>query len=589
MADLTPSSQNKPGTNPKPKSVLSALNDLSMETRLFLAFGLMALVLMVTQYFMPSTKAIPPKAPAPVQNQAQNATPAPPAAPPVPAAKSAGRAAAAKSATSALPAVVAEKQETRVIETPVYRVEFSNEGATIVSWKLKKYKDSDGKLVELTSPVGNAKAGWPFSYIFSSVKPGTDLNKVLFAIEQPDPLTIEFRYSNGTLLARKSFHFDAKGYRMSVASDVTESDRGLPHMLAWRAGFGDRTTHNEAGVQHAIHYETANSKLVVDDSKAAKNGPITHTGTFEFAGLEDNYFVAVALPEGGTPVDLQVWTDWFKMKSDGEDVAHVGAAFGTGLAPLRLSFFVGPKDHDVLRLTDPKLNQVIDWGWFWFIAKPLFLGLHWVNDNLTMNWGWAIIAVTIIINFLMLPLRFSSMRSMNKMAAIKPELDAIAARYKDLPLRDPRKAKQNEETMALYSKHGINPMGGCVPILLQMPFFIAFFKVLSTAIELRGAHWLWVMDLSSPETLPIRLLPVGMLVTQVLMQKMTPSPSTDPSQKTMMMLMPVVLSVMFYSASSGLVLYWLTGNVVGIVQQYFFNKTAKKPVVIAAAPARKKK
>jgi YidC/Oxa1 family membrane protein insertase len=155
-------------------------------------------------------------------------------------------------------------------------------------------------------------------------------------------------------------------------------------------------------------------------------------------------------------------------------------------------------------------------------------------------------------------------------------------------MRDARKQKQNEELMALYSKHGINPMGGCIPILLQMPFFIAFYKVLSTAIELRGASWLWVSDLSSPEAAFIRVLPIGMLVTQVIMQKMTPTPGQDPSQKTMMMLMPIVLSVMFYSASSGLVLYWLTGNVVGIFQQYFFNKAAVSPVP-AAPPARKKK
>jgi YidC/Oxa1 family membrane protein insertase len=379
---------------------------------------------------------------------------------------------------------------------------------------------------------------------------------------------------------------------VNIASDVAQGNQGISHLLSWRGGFGDRTAHNEAGQQHAVFFDGEKNKLNTEDSKTAKNGPIMHSGSFLFAGLEDNYFTAVVIPESGRSFDFQVWQDSFKVKPDAtEETAHVGTAVG-GQPSMKLRIFIGPKDLTILRSTDQKLDQIIDWGWFWFIAKPLFLGLHWVNDNLTNSsrdsWGWAIIVVTIMINFIMLPLRFTSMRSMNKMSAIKPQIDALNAKYKDVPMRDPRKQKQNEELMALYSKHGINPMGGCIPIVLQMPFFIAFYKVLSTAIELRGASWIWVGDLSQPEAAFIRILPIGMLITQVIMQKMTPSPGQDPSQKTMMMLMPVVLSVMFYSASSGLVLYWLTGNVVGIIQQYFFNKAAVAPVP-AAPPARKKK
>jgi YidC/Oxa1 family membrane protein insertase len=175
---------------------------------------------------------------------------------------------------------------------------------------------------------------------------------------------------------------------------------------------------------------------------------------------------------------------------------------------------------------------------------------------------------------------------------IQPQVQAINEKYKGVSMKDPRKQEQNAELMALYQKAGINPLGGCVPLLLQMPFFIAFFKVLSVAIELRGASWLWVADLSQPEQSWIRILPIGMLITQVGIQKMTPSPSADPSQQRIMMLMPIMLGVMFYGASSGLVLYWLTGNVVGIVQQYFFNKThpapAPAPVQTASKPKKKK-
>ncbi len=558
--------------------------ELSMEVRLLLAFGLMGLVLLTTQYFMPSTKPPLPKK-APVQEQVL--TPPPQPAPAVPAqAVTKGVPAA-----SAPEAITAQARETKIVETDVYRIELSNEGATVRSWKLKKYKDSDGKPVELTSAAGNAKAGWPFSYIFPHARPSVDLDKALFKVAQPDPLTVEFEFSDGSTLARKTYRFEQKKYDVTVSSDVAQGNQGIPHLLSWRGGFGDRTTHNESGQQHAVFFDGEKNKLITEDSKTAKNGPILHSGNFLFAGLEDNYFTAVVLPESGANFDFQVWQDTFKGRPDAEEAPHVGTAVG-GQPSLKMRIFIGPKDLNILRSTDQKLDQLIDWGWFWFIAKPLFLGLHWVNDNLTNSsrdsWGWAIIGVTVMINFIMLPLRYTSMRSMNKMSAIKPQIDALNAKYKDVPMRDPRKQKQNEELMALYSKHGINPMGGCIPILLQMPFFIAFYKVLSTAIELRGASWLWVSDLSQPEAAFIRILPIGMLITQVLMQRMTPSPGQDPSQKTMMMLMPVVLSVMFWSASSGLVLYWLTGNVVGIFQQYFFNKAAVSPVP-AAPPARKKK
>ena len=143
--------------------------------------------------------------------------------------------------------------------------------------------------------------------------------------------------------------------------------------------------------------------------------------------------------------------------------------------------------------------------------------------------------------------------------------------------------------MALYKRNGVNPMGGCMPMALQIPFFIAYYKVLSVSIEMRGAHWLWVTDLSQPETLPIHILPILMIATQFLLQKMTPNTSADPAQQKVMMLMPLMMGFFFYNAQSGLVLYWLTGNVVGLVQQYFFNKASAAPVVVEPAPAPKKK
>jgi YidC/Oxa1 family membrane protein insertase len=378
-------------------------------------------------------------------------------------------------------------------------------------------------------------------------------------------------------------------YRSRLVSEVTEGGQSLPHLLAWRGGFGDLTAHNAVSMMHSVHYDTANAKLVVEEAKIAKDGPALVSGSFGFVGLEDAYFAAVILPEPGLTADFQTWDDIFKSPGSDDDVSHVGVAFGTQGA-IDTTLFVGPKDLDLLRQAHPRLEQLVDWGWFSFLARPLFLFLNWFNNNYTHNWGWAIVLVTVIINTALLPLRFTSMRSAQKMAKLQPKIQALNDRYKGISMKDPRKQKQNEEMMALYKSEGINPLGGCIPMLLQMPFFFAFFKVLSVAIELRGAPWLWVGDLSQPEAGMIRFLPILMLVTQVLMQKMTPTAGGDQSQqKLMMTMMPIVLTVMFYSASSGLVLYWLTGNVVGIVQQYFFNKLAPVSAPIQAAAAKKKK
>lgn len=559
--------------------------EMSMETRLLLAFGLMGLVLLSTQYFLPQP-------PPPAAEKKAAAAPAPSGGQPqekADAAQSPARQAAAVDSPAAGPGrIVGEKDETYILETDVYRIVFTNRGAAIRSWVLKRYRDSEGRPVELVNAAAAPKAGWAYSYVFPREKPAVDLNGVLFAVSQPSPLVIEFRYNDGTTAAVKRFQFEQKLYRGQLLSEVTSQGRPIEHHLAWRGGFGDRTVHNPTGVQKTVYYDAVKQKLVEEGVHSPDKGPLTVTGSFHFAGIEDTYFAAVALPRGEASLEFTAWSDPAPEKPGGEEKPHAGVSLG-GRARNEWTFFVGPKDTDVLRATDRKLETMIDWGWFWFIAKPLFLALRWIHDHWTGNWGWAIVIATVIINLAMLPLRLSQLKSAQKMALIQPELQAIQARYKGLSMKDPKRQKMNEEMIALYQKHGINPMGGCLPLLLQMPFFIAFFKVLSVAIELRGAPWLWVTDLSQPEASAIRLLPLGMLVTQVILQKMTPVASPDPSQQRLMMvLMPVMLTVLFYSASSGLVLYWLTGNVVGIVQQYFFNRMAVKPAP-AAAPAPKKK
>ena len=174
----------------------------------------------------------------------------------------------------------------------------------------------------------------------------------------------------------------------------------------------------------------------------------------------------------------------------------------------RFELFVGPKDLDLLKRINPKLEQVVDFGWLSFLAKPLFLIVNYVNDSFVHNFGWAIVLVTVAINFILFPLKLSNMKSMRKMQALKPQIDAINDKYKNIGLRDPKKAEQNQEVMDLYKKHGVNPMGGCLPMLLQIPFFFAFYKVFTVSVEMRGAPWLWVQrSFAARDSCPIKILP----------------------------------------------------------------------------------
>jgi YidC/Oxa1 family membrane protein insertase len=553
--------------------------DLPVEVRMFLAFGLMMLVLFATPYFFKGQQkpAEPPKK----ETAASKAAPAP-------AAVEVAKPPAAASSPAA-PVTAAAQQTLLVVETDLYRVSLSNRGAVVKSWVLKKYKDNSGKPVELVNAAGAPKVGWAFSWLFKGGQPSTDLNQALFEVQQPDPLTVEYTYSDGKVSAKKSFRFAKSTYKTLFHSEAAENGAPLPHLMVWRGGFGDRTVHSAEATEHTVYFDTSKSKLVVEEMKVAKDGPVSVSGPFGFAGLEDTYFAAVFLGAPGVPVELQTWQDMVAGPVSTAEVATIGGAVG-GEGRNTYTFFVGPKDLDVLRGIDPKLEQMVDFGWFWFLAKPLFLALHWTQDVLIPNWGWAIVFVTVIINLLLLPLKFSNLRSMQKMQALQPEIKLINEKYKNVGLRDPKKTQQNEELMALYQKHGVSPMGGCLPLLLQMPFFFAFYKMLTVVIELRGAPWLWVTDLSQPEPSLIRVLPILMVITQFAMQKMTPpSPGMDPNQQRMMYFMPLVLFIPFYSASSGLVLYWLTGNVVGIIQQHFFNKAAAHPAPAAKSSPNKKK
>jgi YidC/Oxa1 family membrane protein insertase len=556
--------------------------EMSMEVRLLIAFLLMGAVMFLTPYFFKSQVPPPAKKDAAGQTASQS-TPGAPATPPkadatagyppAPAAPETAEAAVVAPAAGATP----QKAEPLfTIETDLYKVVFSNQGGTVRSWQLKKTKGNDLKTLDLVNTA--AGMDFPFSLYFPSQKPAVDVDWTWYRqTVEPDGLGVTYEFSDGHVGVRKLFRFQKASYLSMVSTEVTLDGKPLPHMIQWRGGFGDLTIASPTADQRALYFNVTENKLVEQSPKSAAKGPLTGGGNYSFAGIADKYFAAVFLPEGNNGMQTVTFLDTVKTPHEQTPMALSGVALSDGAAN-RFEMFVGPKDIDLLKKINPKLESVVDFGWLAFLAKPLFLIVNYVNDTMVHNFGWAIVLVTVVINFILFPLKLSNMKSMRKMQALKPQIDAINAKFKNVGLRDPKKGEQNEEVMALYKKHGVNPMGGCLPMLLQMPFFFAFYKVFTVSVEMRGAPWLWVTDLSQAENLPIKILPIVMIASQFIMQKMTPQAGGDPSQQKMMMFMPLVFGFMFYNFPSGLVLYYLTSNLVSMGQQWFFNKTSMAAV-----------
>jgi YidC/Oxa1 family membrane protein insertase len=548
----------------------------SLEKRLPIALALMMLVLLASQYIFKPAPGPKPVKPVNHQAAAQLATPPKPAA--VPKTETVPAAAVPSGQIQAGSEVVTD------VDTNLYHVVFTNRGAAIKSWVLKQYKDDAGKPLQVIN-TGATDVPLPFTIqVTGNQKLSVDPNTVLYQPKISDGgLQVDYEYSNGTTTITKSFRFSKDSYLTEVKSQVLENGTPVPALLMWRGGFGDQKVHGAASAQRTVRYDPAASKLITKSTRDAKNGPITDRGNYTFAGLEDSFFAAVALPADNASLEVRTYSDEVKMPNEEKPAAYVGDGLSTG-AQNDFSLYVGPKDIDILRKVNPKLSQIINWGFFGVIAKPLFLWLNWVKENWTGNYGWAIMLVTVIINLALFPFRFSSLKSSRRMQKLQPQIKAINDKYKNIGLRDPRKAEQNQEIMALYKKEGVNPVGGCLPMLVQLPFFYAFYRVLDIAIELRHAPWLWVPDLSSPETLPIHLLPLILIATQFFSQKLTPAAGVDPNQQKMMTFMPILFGFMFYSASAGLVLYWLTGNLVGIGQQLLINRLMPAPPAPPPAP-----
>ncbi|MGB7821440.1 MAG: YidC/Oxa1 family insertase periplasmic-domain containing protein, partial [Candidatus Sulfotelmatobacter sp.] len=309
---------------------------------------------------------------------------------------------------------------------------------------------------------------------------------------------------------------------------------------------------------------------------------------FEWAGAGDQYFTAIFIPGDPNTAAMVTLRNWLQVprdpqKADSKEIINVdvvGTAVGDVRGATSERVYVGPKELSSLEAVsvptikngEPDLRGTVDFGWWGLISRPLFLWLKWTYKHVYPNWGWAIVIQTLIITVALLPLRITQMKSMLKMQRIAPQIKSIQEKYKKYSLRDPRKAAMNEEISALYKKEGVNPAGGCLPLLIQFPFLIAYYRMLGIALDLRHAHWLWISDLSARD--PYFILPIIMVVSMFAMQRMTPQAGMDPAQQRMMtVMMPLMMGFIFFNLAAGLNLYYTESNLISIAQQAIMNRT----------------
>ena len=557
-----------------------------MERRLLLAIVLTFVVLTAYQWLVTTQQP---------QQQSPAATTTAPdgaAAPsPAPAASSAAAPAVAPAPESAaaVETVRAESAErTITVENGVVRAVFSNRGATLAAWELLKYAAPDGRPVDLVPHDVPANQPKPFSLRLDDAAKTERINAALFAVAAGDatsssldarsaPVTIAFEYQDASgLQARKEFRVEPNSYVVSVTATVTDGGRPQNPFVQWGPGLGDVLATGGGSMFMPLRKSEAIFSIAGDVERIqAANLTTTprYQGNYEFAGVDTHYFISAAVKPGSaeivySPLSVPSKTGETALSRDyvGYDIRWESSTSG----PTSARFFVGPKHFETLRQTDPDLVRGIWFGMFAFLSVPLLSALNWVHGFIG-NYGWSIIALTVIINAAMFPLRHKSNVSMRKMQEIQPQVKAIQDRYKHLKATDPARQKMNTEMMELYRQKGVNPASGCVPMLLTFPVLLAFYSLLSEAIELRNAPFIWwIHDLAAPD--PYYVTPILMGASQVLQQKMMPMTGADPVQQKMMLFMPILFTFLFITSPAGLALYWFASNVLVIGQQLLTNR-----------------
>ncbi|MBI3794015.1 MAG: membrane protein insertase YidC [Nitrospinae bacterium] len=458
-------------------------------------------------------------------------------------------------ATTAPPA----QGRTITVDTGVSNVSISTTGGIVESIKLFRYKDADGGPIEIVDAKSQFR---PLSLEFATPEASNKINSAVFSSAAPDKITLTagnkdvsvpltMALPNGVVIT-KTLVFHHLSYLVDLQIGVSGPGvEGTTFGVSWNGIAGEE----------GKSYSYVGPVVLVDDKRLAdspkEKEPQTHEGNVLWGGVTNKYYCAAFLPTA-------VKSKFTARKTGEKDVVTLQLPAGSANG---LAFYAGPKDHGELNKTGRELIRMINYGWFDILANPLFILLTWFN-SIIGNFGFSIILLTVLVKLLFWPLSQASFKSVEKMKKVQPEMKMLQERYKN------DRTKMNEELIALYKKYNINPMAGCLPIILQIPVFVALYKVLLESIDLKGANFvLWIHDLSTKD--PYYVTPVLMGLSMLAQQKMSPS-STDPLQRKLMLAMPLVFTVMFINFPSGLVIYWLVNNLLSILQQYLLIMQQKE-------------
>ena len=598
------------------------------QKRLLLALVLSSAILFGWSYFYP----------VPTQNQKQAATPSPSASPSATQTATSNNP-TAPAAPAPAPNVSAAPQRTITVQTPLYDAKFDTLGAEAVSWVLKVNKNKNNtpiysvgadrkqkKPLELISQEGlkrqprmaplqlqTGDAGLDAALISSTYKvEGIDQAsgdvEVNLSPGEKKELTFVYEDANRNQV-RKTIAFDADHYETQLSLLVKRGDQAVPQVkVAIGPSIGDQ------GVPHHTFYSVAPEGVAYVNNKLERHPPagintnktspdqLTLNGPMDWAAVADTYFAMVAVPNQKTE-GLEYRTVAYEYKPNGGNAEKrylVTAFVPVAADGSRTVIYTGPKDHDLLTQgsyvvsglvgRNVDLEGLIDYGWLGWISRPLAVpilrSITYLFD-ITGSYGIAIILFTIAIYSLFFPLKWRSSKAMKKAQKLAPKMKELQEKMKGMKQTDPRMKELQMDQLRLM-KEG-NPLGGCLPLLIQMPFLFALFRAITISLDFRQASFLWIPDLSAAEPYMIHILPLLMTATMVILQMVTPAPAAqDPMQKKMMAVgMPLFMLYFLWSAPSGLVLYWLVGNIVGFTQQFLINRWTNTDDEVSEPPPAK--
>lgn len=468
------------------------------------------------------------------------------------------------------------------VETSLYEAVWSNRGGVLKSWKLKEHQDEEKNDLELVSHLSSETDTFPFSLWTEDPSFDKAINTSLYEssvskLELREGRTGEIRFEyadeQGNFV-EKSFIFQDGQYDFDTKVKIIKNRQEIEPRLIWGPSFSNPSITEQKqrfGVRTGIAVKIADKVYRNDETKFKPE--LRDFSYAEWTAYENNYFAALffILPQKHNVEFLR----------EGEEPTP--QYFLSMSSPQKI--YLGPKEMERLTALGFEAKKLIKFGLFGFIAEILLKGMKFIHKAIP-NWGVAIIIMTLIVKIIFFPLTYSSTRSMARMAELQPKIKALRAKYKKPKQDIAQRRKMNEEMMRMYKEHGINPAGGCLPMLIQLPVFWGFFRLLMVAIEFRHSPFVfWIKDLSVKD--PFYVTPILMGVTQYISQKMTPT-SADPTQARMMLIMPVIMTILFMNFQSGLVLYWLTSNVLQVGQQAIMNRILKKKKREAHGKRRKK-